>query len=145
MGRAKMTNSLEFQRFEEAESQEWRSRWPSFSPAELACKHCNRLVVNAEALDLLQRARARYGDKIRIASAYRCPEHPIEAAKPDGPGPHSRGTAFDAYPVAPGGKPRFAWIKACLFVGFWGFGMGAEKLHFDHDELLGQRAWFYGK
>jgi len=62
-----------------------------FKAAELRCHHCGREGVRRELLDVLEALRAKAGP-IRVNSAYRCPQHPIEARKPQ-PGHHARGIA----------------------------------------------------
>lgn len=126
--------------------------WRHFTAAELACRHCGRVLVVPEALDRLEATRVLYGRPIRIASGYRCPEHPIEAEKPEGPGPHSRGAAFDVYPMNGG---DLAEMEDAFFrVGVLGRGKGhmdgSLHLHFDWDAPewvgpggLGKRSWGY--
>lgn len=115
--------------------------WPHFTPRELACPHCNAIIVEPDMLDRLEAARLIYGAPIVIASAYRCPVHnaAIGGAKDSA---HPRGTAVD--PKDPEtGIARRKLIAAFFAAGFEGFGMGAHKLHFDVDPL-GFRAWHYG-
>ena len=129
--------------------------WAHFAPRELACPHCFALVIDPEALDRLEAARLRYGAPITVASAYRCPAHPIEVAKAEAAraagieqydgGAHTRGAAFDPYPAA-GGNLR-DMIGALMLLEPHGFGMGLRDgrlhLHVDWDAALGRRAWGY--
>ena len=69
-------------------------RWPSFSPAEIACRGTGRLLVNDEALDRLQALRRVLGRPMIVNSAYRSPEHNARvggATKSQ----HLSGAAFD--------------------------------------------------
>jgi uncharacterized protein YcbK (DUF882 family) len=68
-----------------------------FKTAELRCHHCGREGVRRDLLDVLELLRAKAGP-IRVNSAYRCPQHPIEARKPK-PGYHARGMAADLAPL----------------------------------------------
>ncbi len=68
-----------------------------FKAAELRCRHCGREGVRRELLDVLEALRAKAGP-IRVNSAYRCPQHPVEARKPK-PGYHARGIAADLAPL----------------------------------------------
>lgn len=102
--------------------------------------------MDEEALDALQRARRAFGKPVRVAAAYRCPEHPLEAAK-ERPGSHSRGTAFDTYPVQYDARELRSWIQCCSEEAFKGFGMGLKDgsmhFHVDMDAVYGWRAWGY--
>ncbi len=128
--------------FRNVPAQDWR--WRHFSPREIACTHCDALIVVPEALDRLEAARVLYGSPILLASAYRCPLHPIEVAKKGGPGSHSTGTAFDPYPTT---GTLAAMLDAFYKVGVLGRGMGLKDgkmhIHFDWDETRGKRAWGY--
>ena len=50
-------------------------RWPSFSPAEIACRGTGAIKINTEALDKLQTLRNRLGKPLIVRSAYRSPRH----------------------------------------------------------------------
>lgn len=52
---------------------EWKARWPSFQPSEIACRHCGELLVDEAFMDTLQRQRDEAGAPIVLTSAYRCP------------------------------------------------------------------------
>jgi len=69
-----------------------------FKSAELRCRHCGREGVRTELLDVLEVLRAKAGP-LKVNSAYRCPQHPVEARKPK-PGFHARGLAADLVPLA---------------------------------------------
>jgi zinc D-Ala-D-Ala carboxypeptidase len=49
--------------------------WQSFSPREMACKGTGNLVIDTQAMDMLQRLRTNLGKPLVITSAYRSPEH----------------------------------------------------------------------
>jgi len=116
--------------------------WKNFTPREMACSHCNALILDEEAMNRLQAARWDYGRSIIIARAYSCEEHNIAVggAKDSA---HPRGTAFDPYPATSGNLAEM--LESFYKVGWLGYGMGAGKLHFDYDLKLGKRAWYYGK
>lgn len=138
-----MTEPLYWQHYNDVYEDEWE--WPHFRPAEIACSHCGELLVQKRAMDQLEAVRLIYGRPIVIASGYRCPDHPIEAAK-DEPGAHSRGTAFDPYPTGP--DADLAEMEDSFHAtGVLGRGKGVKDgslhLHFDWDEVLGKRSWGY--
>lgn len=119
--------------------------WPNISPKEASCSHCGAVRVDTDAMYMVQAARILYGRPIVFACIYRCPLHPIEVAKPRGPGTHSRGVAFDPYPAKGGDLTE-------MLLAFWqlkplgrGFGLrdGRMHIHFDWDKTLGQRTWGY--
>ena len=138
-------STIIFERYEDMpndEMTEWRRRWPNFSPAELSCTHCGKLLVDPFALDNLQKVRIMYARPLHIASAYRCEEH--NAAVGGAPNSsHLRGRAFD--PKRPkSGKELFELLAAIWQIEPFGFGMGANKLHVDWDFERGHRVWMYG-
>jgi uncharacterized protein YcbK (DUF882 family) len=65
-----------------------------FSEDELKCQHCGEYQYDSNFLDLLDSIRMELGVPMRVSSGYRCPSHPIEAAKSQ-PGVHSTGMAVD--------------------------------------------------
>ena len=69
-------------------------RWPSFSPAEIACRGTGAIKINTEALDKLQTLRNRLGKPLIVRSAYRSPSHnkAVGRAKAS---KHMDGIAFD--------------------------------------------------
>jgi uncharacterized protein YcbK (DUF882 family) len=116
---------------------EWDySRWPNFSPKEIASKGDGSLLVNEEALDTLQRARNIVEKPFIIPSAYRDPLHNARV----GGAPlsqHKLGTAFD---ILLENHNRMDLLKACQVVGFTGFGFYSTFLHVDTG-----RARYWGK
>ena len=71
-----------------------RDRWQNFSRDEMACKHCGICDLQPAFMDLLQALRTAWGGPLRVTSGYRCPQHPVEAAK-EAPGAHTLGCAAD--------------------------------------------------
>lgn len=65
-----------------------------FSEDELACSHCGKYKFDPQFLAVLNSIRDRVGP-MPVSSGYRCPAHPIEARKSNGPGEHSTGLAVD--------------------------------------------------
>ena len=134
----------DFKHWSEVPEDVWR--WPHFEVWEIACSHCKAVRIVPDALDKLEAARLLYGRPISLVSAYRCKEHPIEAAKSTGPGSHETGTAFDPYPSGEGGD--LAEMEDAFFtVGVMGRGKGIKEgkmhIHFDFDAVRGKRSWGY--
>jgi uncharacterized protein YcbK (DUF882 family) len=96
-------------------------------PGEFACKHCGAHGMNMATLDRLQALRTEWGAPMHINSGYRCPQHPIEAAKPD-PGGHAKGRAID---VAMLPVRRNAFIALAQRHGFTGIGVAKTYVHID--------------
>ena len=66
-----------------------------FRPKELACKcGCGTSGFDLDFLATLNTIREECGFSFPLSSAYRCPQHPIEARKKS-PGSHSSGKAVD--------------------------------------------------
>lgn len=64
-----------------------------FSEQELACQHCGEYKFDEGVLKILNAIRREYGP-MPVTSGYRCPQHPIEAAKTR-LGAHTTGKAVD--------------------------------------------------
>jgi len=65
-----------------------------FTRDELACSHCGEYKFDDDFLELLDTLREECGFPFPVSSGYRCPLHPIEAAKRH-PGAHTTGRAVD--------------------------------------------------
>jgi uncharacterized protein YcbK (DUF882 family) len=93
--------------------------FPNFSRSEFACQHCGRAEMDDDFMWRLQDLRSSYGKPMRITSGYRCPEHPIEAAKAK-PGTHATGRAVD---VAVSHGQAYALLRLAMRMGFTGVGI----------------------
>jgi uncharacterized protein YcbK (DUF882 family) len=113
-----------------------------FSPEEFQCSHCGVEQMDEDFMLRLDLVRDTCGFPIIITSGYRCPKHPIEAAKPGGPGPHSTGKAADL-------GISFHRARALLTMvtqNFNGLGIkqhGDSAGRFIHVDLLEPRLWTY--
>ena len=87
--------------------------------------------MNKDLLTMLDEVRELYGKPITITSSYRGPDHPIEAAKANGPGTHSFGVAVDIASV--GGTTTLELVRAAVAVGFERIGISRKKnfIHLD--------------
>ena len=65
-----------------------------FTDEELSCSCCGRNEFDPQFLILLNAIREACGP-LPVSSGYRCPNHPIEAKKTNGPGEHTTGLAVD--------------------------------------------------
>jgi zinc D-Ala-D-Ala carboxypeptidase len=110
--------------------------WPSFSPAEIACRGTGSIKFNTEAMDKLQALRDRLGKPLIVRSAYRSPEHnrAVGGAKAS---KHMQATAFD---IAMANHDPVAFEAAARAVGFLGFGY-YPRSGFMHVDLGPARRW----
>lgn len=71
-----------YQHWRKVPKQAWL--WPSFSPAEIACRGTGKILINEDALNKLQDLRTTLGKPMIVHSAYRSPEHntAVGGAKP---------------------------------------------------------------
>lgn len=108
-----------------------------FKAHELCCKHCGAQGVTQELVDKLDELRERMNMPLVLTSAYRCPNHPIEAKKKR-PGYHSKGIAAD---VAVTGGDQIKLISIAYELGFKGFGIADSFVHIDLRKTLTK--WSY--
>lgn len=96
------------------------SRYPNFKREEFTCRcGCGRNEMRSEFLERLQALRSAYGKPLHITSGYRCPQHPVEAAKAQ-PGMHAAGLAAD---IGISGSEAVALLRLALDAGFRGVGV----------------------
>ena len=119
-------------------------RYPNFKESEFTCKHCGKTEMDPHYMQRLQDLRRRYAKPMTITSGYRCPQHPIEAAKAS-PGPHSTGKAAD---VAVQGADAHRLLSLALEMNFKGIGVqqkGDKRfLHLDDlDQGARPTIWSY--
>ncbi|MGB6229571.1 MAG: D-Ala-D-Ala carboxypeptidase family metallohydrolase, partial [Litorimonas sp.] len=94
-----------------------RWRWPNFTPAEMACRHCGEAHHWPDFMDALQAARDRVGRPFRILSAHRCALHNARV----GGAPRSEHLSL-AVDIALRGHDPGALHRALREAGFTGFG-----------------------
>jgi uncharacterized protein YcbK (DUF882 family) len=96
------------------------SNYPNFTREEFTCRcGCGRNEMRPEFLERLQALRSAYGKRMHITSGYRCPQHPVEAAKVH-PGMHTTGLAAD---IGISGSEAVALLRLALDAGFRGVGV----------------------
>ncbi len=117
-----------------------------FTPDEFKCSHCDSMNMDTAFVMLLDRMREELGFPFVITSGYRCPKHPIEAAKAV-PGAHSTGKAAD---IAVHGRRAYDLIALALDRGVTGIGvaqkgnMESRFIHLDiRDDDKAQRPWLW--
>ena len=103
----------------------------NFSAEELVCTCCGESGVQQWALDKLQMVRNSTGRPLKITSAYRCKNHPVESRKKKA-GTHNQGIAFDIY--TSNGAERYQIITQGLLAGASGIGVAKSFIHLDWRE-----------
>ena len=119
---------------------------PHFSLSELCCSHCGLLAWGEQELAWIEELRDVWGKPMVPNSAYRCPEHPIEAAK-EAPGAHTR-FALDQ-PCY--GTEALELLACAMDLGFSGYGLKqhgpilGRYLHLDREpsRLEAPRPWIW--
>ncbi|MBL4871593.1 MAG: DUF882 domain-containing protein [Robiginitomaculum sp.] len=112
-----------------------RNTWPSFSRAEMACRHCGESYIWPEFMSRLQNARDMSGRPYIILSGHRCGLHNARV----GGAPLSQHLKLAADIRLSGHEPRRLY-QICKTMGFRGFGFYATFLHID----LGPKRVWYG-
>ena len=94
-----------------------------FKPDELVCQHCGEYGMDEEFMHHVDRLRHITRIPFNVSSAYRCPDHPIEAAKHQ-PGTHSMGIAID---ISCGRDYAHKILEAVFFNGYPFTGIGVSQ------------------
>lgn len=116
----------------------------NFTDDELGCKcGCATLNTHPKFIKLManvQTLRSQYGKPLRITSAYRCPKHPIEAAKAKA-GQHS----IAAIDLGVSRTDAHEVIRLAMLLGFTGLGVnqkgGQRFIHLDNRDV--PTVWSY--
>ncbi len=111
-----------------------------FTDEEFICRHCGKSGVKLELVEALEALRGHLGRPIIINSGYRCPAHPVEAAKLE-PGYHTKGIAADLR--VPGMTPREVYAVALTMPQFKGFGVDDENGYIHLDTRPKMARWCY--
>ncbi len=115
----------------------WQAeRWPNFSMAEMACRHCGEAYVWPAFLDSLQALRTDIGRPFHILSAHRCALHNARV----GGAPLSQHLML-AVDISIKGHDRVNLAARAKTYGFTGFGYYTNFLHLDFGR---PRHWFGG-
>ncbi|HFB54528.1 MAG TPA: peptidase M15 [Hellea balneolensis] len=109
-------------------------KWLSFSPKEMACRHCGEQYYWPLFMNRLQAARDKVGKQFHIHSAHRCSLHNARI----GGAPLSQHLRLAADIGLDNHQPDVL-LRACKDVGFTGFGFYTTFLHID---LGPKRSWY---
>ena len=111
----------------------------NFKSEELACSCCGEEHIQQWALDKLQAIRNAVGRPLRITSAYRCINHPVESRKKKG-GTHHDGIAFDIHVSS--GAQRYEIVSLGIKHGANGIGVDRNFVHLDFRDTA-RVVWVY--
>jgi len=112
------------------------NNWPNFTESELTCSCCgenNPNIEFGELMDKVQDLRTHLGFPFKVTSAYRCPDHPIEAKK-DKHGQHT----VAAIDIAVYHEQAHKLLTAAMEMGFTGIGInqkGSYNQRFIHLDM----------
>ena len=122
------------------------SNWKYFTEDELKCKHTGLCDMDWAFMQTIERVRERCGFPFKVSSAYRSPEHPIEAAKKS-PGAHASGKAMD---ILIKGEQAMTLVRIALEEGIYRIGVAQKGdynsrfIHLDMDiSRPSPRIWSY--
>ena len=93
-----------------------------FTIDELKCQHCGKHNMDDDFMIKIEALRHELGFPFTVTSAYRCPDHPIEARKAS-PGAHASGRAVD---IACQGDKAHKLLQAALRMGISGIGVNQK-------------------
>ena len=119
-----------------------------FTEDELKCTHCGKSGMDKDFMVRIEALREQLGFPFPVNSAYRCPEHPIEARK-SSPGAISIVHAID---IGVQGEKAHMLLDAALQAGFTGIGVSQKGslgrfIHLDDLEGSSERprptVWSY--
>lgn len=112
----------------EVDADWFRKKWPSFTPQELSCNHCGKLVIDLAAMDKLQTLRRILNRPINVTSGTRCVQWNASVGGASS-SYHLNGRAFDI-PIAPGDDRSWLVFLAGM-AGFTGLGVYETFIHVD--------------
>ena len=117
-----------------------------FKPKELACRHTGKEGFDEDFLKTLNAIREECGFSFALSSAYRAPEHPIEARK-QRLGAHTTGKAVD---ILANGERALEIIRVAQKHGIQRIGVqqkgGGRFIHIDactEEEGFPPAIWSY--
>tara|TARA_R110002012_G_scaffold86272_1_gene214427 strand:- start:5000 stop:5368 length:369 start_codon:yes stop_codon:yes gene_type:complete len=116
-----------------------------FEERELTCRHCGKSGMNKYFMTGIETLREAVDFPFIISSAYRCPDHPIEASK-SSPGAHTSGRAMD---IVCRGKDAHKLLQEAMKMGFSGIGVSQKGdsrfIHLDdlEDSSNRPRPWIW--
>ncbi len=101
-----------------------------FKPEEFECKHCGKVIIDSQLIDILEKLREYLGKPVIITSAYRCIEWNRQIGGVKGSA-HIRGYAVDVKVLS--SRTRYRIVNFLLSQGISRIGIAQNFIHFDID------------
>lgn len=112
-----------------------------FKSSELACKcGCEKIAMENEFLELLERFRKAINRPVFISSGFRCENH-NKAVGGSHNSYHLRGKAVDI--VCKSSIDRYAILREALKIKFTGIGIHSQFIHVDNRDAEFKKIWVY--
>jgi uncharacterized protein YcbK (DUF882 family) len=117
---------------------------PNFTANEFVCKCgvCRGGMMTMRLLVSLDALRRRWGKPLTVTSGFRCP-YQNRAVGGSRESQHLTGNAVD---LAGEGVPSLEFVKAAIYAGFGGIGVGENFIHIDVRKIEARSApvaWTY--
>jgi zinc D-Ala-D-Ala carboxypeptidase len=110
---------------------------PHFKASELACKCGCGMLPKQDFMDKVEGLRIRYGMKLVVTSAARCPDYNAKVSGTGHTGPHTTGRAID---FSVQGVAALSLLRVAMDSGFSGFGVNQKgSARFIHVDDLNNR------
>ncbi len=101
-----------------------------FRAEEFVCKHCGKVIIESQLIEILERLREHLRKPVIITNAYRCEGH-NRAIGGVPNSAHVRGYAVDVKVLS--SQTRYKVIKFLMGEGVSRIGVGEDFIHFDLD------------
>ena len=118
-----------------------------FKYSDFRCSHCQRLKIDSDLVELVNRARDQFGGPIIVTSGYRCPTYNrsvggVRLSK------HVQGLAADITPIRRGARPFLRLFDVLMELNPPGLGYywsSVRRERFFHVDLRpkGRGRWGY--
>lgn len=130
-----------YRNFADVPLDEFKARWPDFSPAEIATRGkaengAGSVAIDFDAMDKLQALRTRLGRPLIVNSAYRTPAHnrAVDGAQ------NSQHLVAKAFDISQANHDPARFEAEARAVGFTGFGF-YPRSNFIHIDTGPRREW----
>jgi zinc D-Ala-D-Ala carboxypeptidase len=110
-----------------------------FKSEEFECPCCNKVIISAFLIHLLNKIREGLGKPMIVSSGYRCKKHNKKIGGADNSA-HLRGTASDI--ACDNSRDRYKIIYLAYQAGFNRIGIHEKFIHLDIDEKLPRSVLF---
>ncbi len=112
-----------------------------FRAEEFVCKHCGKVIIEGQLIEILEKLREYLKEPVIITSAYRCEGH-NRAIGGVSNSAHVKGYAVDIKVLS--SQTRYRVIEYLLKEGINRIGIAKDFIHFDLDPEKPQNViWHY--